>query len=338
VNIRPLCEDPNAFFQIRSKDLIIASHGDRFVVRDPAAQSTIGGGKVIDLFVPRRGRASEARLTELSAMDNSHDSALLELADILSGGLSLEEFALNRNLDKNSLLVHCKNLGNQYHLLPVTGFELPVLLHEKFHALYSKQILQTLQSFHEQTPSQQGMSEPALSKAINFERSHLLLQALLSDLQTNNSIVKSGTLFHLPDHKARLSPEEEKFLQKVRPILLRAGKIPPRTRELVDLIGIPLVPLERILRQTTKAGSLIQIADNRHYLPETIVELALFTEKLAEQADDEEGFSVIQFRDASGIGRNLCIEILEYFDRIGYTRREGNTRILRTSMENVFGG
>jgi hypothetical protein len=46
---------------------------------------------------------------------------------------------------------------------------------------------------------------------------------------------------------------------------------------------------------------------------------------------------VIAFRDASGIGRNLCIEILEYFDAKGFTRREGNSRLIRTQKENIFG-
>jgi len=61
------------------------------------------------------------------------------------------------------------------------------------------------------------------------------------------------------------------------------------------------------------------------------------TEKLAQECTSDEGFSVIQFRDASEIGRNLCIEILEYFDKIGFTRRDGNSRFLRTEKENIFG-
>ena len=78
------------------------------------------------------------------------------------------------------------------------------------------------------------------------------------------------------------------------------------------------------------------MAENRYYLPETIMNLAEFTEKLSKSSPEEESFSVIQFRDESGIGRNLCIEILEYFDRVGFTRRNENTRVLRTEKENIF--
>ena len=77
------------------------------------------------------------------------------------------------------------------------------------------------------------------------------------------------------------------------------------------------------------------MAENRYFLPETIMELAEFTEKLVDEIHEQNGFTVIQFRDQSGIGRNLCIEILEYFDRVDLPKR-WNTRFLRTEKENVF--
>ena len=39
------------------------------------------------------------------------------------------------------------------------------------------------------------------------------------------------------------------------------------------------------------------------------------------------------FRDATGLGRKRAIQILEYFDRIGLTRRVGDTHRLRTDSE-----
>ena len=38
--------------------------------------------------------------------------------------------------------------------------------------------------------------------------------------------------------------------------------------------------------------------------------------------------TVAAFRDRSGIGRNAAIEVLEYFDRIKFTRRVGDTHVL----------
>jgi selenocysteine-specific elongation factor len=47
---------------------------------------------------------------------------------------------------------------------------------------------------------------------------------------------------------------------------------------------------------------------------------------MTKAADDKQQFTVKQYRDQTGIGRNLSIEILEYFDRQGVTRRIGDVR------------
>jgi len=38
------------------------------------------------------------------------------------------------------------------------------------------------------------------------------------------------------------------------------------------------------------------------------------------------------FRDRLNVGRKLAIQILEYFNRIGFTRRRGNDHLLRDSL------
>lgn len=334
VNIRHLGE---SFYQIKCNETMIAHHGDKFIVRDPASKHTLGGGSVVDIFVPRRRRSSELRLAQLSAMQNDSLTALKLLLQTEVDGIKLQDFATNRNIYETKIDELCEQLKTEkvnYCSLILEKLTLPLLLHKKYHSEYCKKILGFLNNFHEKQPNQQGVSEPALSRGIDFASSHLLFHGILQTQLDSGEVKRTGTLLHLPSHKTSLSAEEEAFLAQVRPILLKAGYVPPRTRELVEMTKIPLIALERILRDSAKAGTLIKVAENRYYLPETIMTLAGFTEELALA---EDGFSVIQFRDASEIGRNLCIEILEYFDSLGFTRRDGNCRFVRTSKENIFG-
>jgi len=39
-------------------------------------------------------------------------------------------------------------------------------------------------------------------------------------------------------------------------------------------------------------------------------------------------FTAAHFKDEAGIGRNLCIKVLEALDRIGVTRRIGDDRVV----------
>ena len=52
-------------------------------------------------------------------------------------------------------------------------------------------------------------------------------------------------------------------------------------------------------------------------------------------ADGSVGVS--PFRKEAGIGRNLAVEVLEYFDRVGLSRRDGNVRHQLLPVEEVFG-
>jgi len=66
------------------------------------------------------------------------------------------------------------------------------------------------------------------------------------------------------------------------------------------------------------------------------VRLAGIARELAE-ASSEAQFTAAAFKDRSGIGRNLTIEVLEYLDRIGATRRVGNARIVVRAADALFG-
>jgi len=58
-----------------------------------------------------------------------------------------------------------------------------------------------------------------------------------------------------------------------------------------------------------------------------LARLAEIAQQLAESSP-EGTFTAAAFKDRSGVGRNLTIQILEYLDKMGATRREGDARIV----------
>jgi selenocysteine-specific elongation factor len=44
------------------------------------------------------------------------------------------------------------------------------------------------------------------------------------------------------------------------------------------------------------------------------------------------------FRDATGLGRKRSIQILEFFNRVGYTRRVGNIHLIRPNAVWSYSG
>jgi selenocysteine-specific elongation factor len=69
-----------------------------------------------------------------------------------------------------------------------------------------------------------------------------------------------------------------------------------------------------------------QIVPDLFYHRDCVRELARVLKGLVREHDIVEA---AQYRDAIGIGRKRTIQILEFFDRVGYTRRTRNARVLR---------
>ena len=78
---------------------------------------------------------------------------------------------------------------------------------------------------------------------------------------------------------------------------------------------------------------MTQVSDKRFFSAGQVRRLAAFAEELSQAADDGR-FTAGAFRDRSGIGRNLAIEVLEYFDRAGITRSDGEGN--RTARGKAF--
>ncbi len=323
------------FFQIKTRAPVHASHGDRFILRDPAASRTLGGGAVVDIFVPAKGRETKQRLARLAAMEQPAEAACRTLAELLPQGLDLDEFSLCRNLGPQTASAIADKLRRapaNCVALQLDGAEHPRLLGAEHYQRQRENLLAAVAGHHRANPERPGVAAAQLPGMTGAKIPPALLKALIERLVEEGGLRRSGSLLHLPGHSTRLGGRVEQLLGRLRPILQAAGKVPPRTRELAETTGLPLAELEQILRQAELSKQLARVAPNRHYLPETIGELATLVEQMAEGG--KRGFSVIEFRDASGIGRNLCIEILEYFDHTGLTRRDGNLRFLRTGPKS----
>ena len=96
----------------------------------------------------------------------------------------------------------------------------------------------------------------------------------------------------------------------------------PSSGDLSKILKVPQTDLEKALNELVKNGLLINVAKHRYYPPSQLSEIA----KKVIELGTETGFSVADFRDVTKIGRNVAIEILEYFDNKGFTRRDGNSR------------
>ncbi|HEX3862052.1 MAG TPA: selenocysteine-specific translation elongation factor [Stellaceae bacterium] len=320
------------FVQVDFEQSIAALWGDRAIIRDHAARLTLAGGRVLDPVPPRRGRARPERLAMLAALAEPDAGDALERLLEAAGIAALAPFALSRNLPLAEVEALVEAGGFCRFGAGATG----IALSPGFLAALGDTITAALAEWHRAQPDALGPARNALFGRMRGAAPAAAFDAALAELIEAKRVVRTGAILRLPEHQPRLSAEDEKLWGRVRPLLAKGGVRPPRVRELAGALGLEPEPLTRFLKRAERFGRVAPVAANRFFLPETIVRLTEIAATLSDETPERQ-FTAAGFKDRSGIGRNLTIEVLEYLDAVGITRRVGDARVVVRSATEVFG-
>ena len=310
-----------------------AVHGDRLILRDQSARRTIGGGRVLDIFPPRRGRARPERLTWLQAQKESEPArALAILLEASPNGIALSSFSANRNLTDDQLDQAIAALKLQIVPLPDERFAFSPAHWKDL----GKKVTERLAKWHKTTPSVQGLGEAQVFAGIGLKLSNALATAICTELVREGALIREGLGVRLPTHSARFEGADEDLWRKIEASMKSAFPRPMTARELVAELGGDLRKLESFLLRAGRHNLIVRLSKTRFATPALLAHLAHIAETVAADADDGL-LSVKSYRDASGIGRNLVIEILEFFDQQRFTHRHGEGRRILQPAEKLFG-
>lgn len=303
--------------QILLNSPVQAVKGDPLIVRDQSAQRTLGGGRVLDPFAPSRHRRSPERLAQLQALAASNrleDALPVLLANSATG---FDPQRLERQF--NQLRANW-SLPDDVRL--IESRQSTVLFSTTRWQTLQDELLQHLTRFHQMEPDQMGPDRDRLRRFAGFALDRSTFMSLLDHLLSHGAITASGPWLHLPDHQVRLSAADEAMWLQLQPLFDAAGFDPPWIREL----GHDEAAVRLLLRKMARLGRVHQIVRDLFYTDATLHRLAAM---LLQLADENPVIQVSAFRDAVGLGRKRSIQILEYFDRLGLTRRVGDRRQIR---------
>ncbi|PHM72697.1 selenocysteine-specific translation elongation factor [Xenorhabdus kozodoii] len=288
---------------------------DRLVLRDISARKTLAGARVVSLNSPRRGKRQPEFLdwlTQLARTIRHTESLTLYLT---RGALSLSHFAWARQLTENqlnSLLVGMKVI--------VAG---DWVLSQHHARLAEQTLLQTVGEYHEKHPDQLGVGKARLKRMALPTLDDLLAYKLINRLLEQEALKQTQGWLHLPEHGLMFTAEQARLWLKVEPYFQAEAWW---VRDLASEMGEDEEIIRHFLRKAAQLGLIIAIVPDRYYHRQYIQQLA---DLIRNYAQVKGGITAIDFRDELGIGRKLAIQILEYFDRTGFTRRKADLHVLR---------
>ncbi|MDR1968308.1 MAG: SelB C-terminal domain-containing protein, partial [Burkholderiaceae bacterium] len=187
--------------------------------------------------------------------------------------------------------------------------------------------LAALQDFHARQPDELGPDAARLRRLAAPRLPPPLWQALLAQLAAQGALALHGAVVHLPAHGAQLSAGETRIAQKVAPALEQAGFEGAWVRDLAKNAGEAEPLVRTTLARLARRGELHQVVKDLYYPGVGVQRLAAIVRAVGAERDGD--VPAAAFRDATGLGRKRAIQVLEYFDRIGLTRRVGDVHRLR---------
>ena len=322
------------FAQLVLERPISTVNGDRLVIRDQSAQRTLGGGWVVDPFSPRRGRARSHRLAWLRAMiSDSHQCALAATASAAQLGVGVRQFRQARNLTRDDANQLVENLG-----LVRVGRDADeiVFAPDAWRGLCAE-LLAHVGGWHGDHADTLGPNPNEIRMRAKRRYSPDIINTALKQLVAEQKLARRGLIVHLPDHQVRLSGDDKKIWEKLKPLLSPASGSPPSLHQAAEEMRVEVKTLEGMLKRGVGAGLVVQVARNRFLPIESADALARLVLQLGRSVEGAR-FTAAEFRDFSALGRNFAIDLLEYFDRIGMTDRIGDQRCLHPGAINPFSG
>ncbi len=297
--------------------------GDRFIVRDAQAVHTIGGGVLLDPRAPARRRRSPERQAYLDAVERTlADGDPSPIIDALPLGISVADLTLATAapVDLAALAIDCRMIKPG----PREGEQF--LIGTRHWMAARDRALGALAEIHASEPEEPGPDPARLRRIASPAMASRLWRALVDELVAEGAVIRRGAWLQLPSHGAALSARDHDAAARLEPLLAAGGFDPPWVRELARQTDVPEGRVRQLLGALGRDGRVHQVVHDLFYARTALQSLA---EVLAALASEDGEIQAARFRDAIGVGRKRSIQILEFFDRVGYTRRIGDVRVIR---------
>jgi len=310
---------------------------DRFVVRDPSRQVTVGGGRV--LMAPARkvrGLDHRYRRQEYSeahvVLAGEREPERLDLG-LLKERIGAPATSLLSILLREQGWIERADLR---HLIPAPEAEIQGCVEDavsageavglpSFLVQYSAwlrlkaKIEGYLEAFHKQYPLRSGLPRETLRSYLGVD--WRFFDEVVQALEDEGLLASEGARVRLSRHRVAFSPEDEDRIQRLMLLLNENPYAPPSLDELMEEEEFS----EELISALIEQGRIVRIGKGIVFSKEAFDDIR---ERVVRHIKEHGSIDVAGARDLLETSRKYAVPILEYLDQIEVTRRVGDSRVL----------
>jgi selenocysteine-specific elongation factor len=308
-----------ALAKLRLEERAFFFVGDRFVVRDWAAQNTLAGGTVLDLENSGGAFRSEKRVRFLAQRAESAGDVRAYIFSQLQrdGAVRRPKLLRQSSFSEAEIGEWVSGLAAEQKVRAIGPFVADSALWTDLR----KRAAEAIDACHHQQPERIGMPLSELRAIVGSDLPFDgLFEGLVSDLCAND-FAHAGTLIRRANHKPALPAHLARAGANLRAALTRKPFEPPSRKELT-----PDPSSQLALRFLIETGEAVEISAELVMASESEKQAAgLICEYIRRHGPA----TASELRQAIGSSRRVIIPFLERLDRSGITERVDDRRILR---------
>ena len=315
------------FVQIRTDHPVVAGPTDRYILRGLSPVQTIAGGMVIEALFHKLKRTKEGLLEDI----RQHAQAILKndlfvaycVEHAPDQATKIKDIAVRVKHQPEKVNDICAKLIMQNEILVLAG---GLYIHKNTFKRVSDAIVQNVERFHKENPESPGLEKERLLDCTDLKKD--VFDGVCSLLLNDKKLILRKERIAQPDHSEQFDLEQQALLEQVEAVFRDRLFDPPKVDDLVVQLRRDIQYVNKTIKILSEQQILVRV-DQKIFLHAEAIEQAKRCIIDHINSEGQGRLESVKFKYLIDTTRKYALPLLDYMDKIGVTRRVGNTRYLK---------
>lgn len=313
-----------AYGQIIMEKPVVAYKGDSFVIRYYSPVDTIGGGTILDPNAPRQKRFKEEVLNDLAVKEEGslYDIVLYELENSLQE-LSVADLVKKTGNPGELIKAEIEQLLEDEKIVDISAKGSYYFSVRTLEGIYG-QIADIIYKHQQKYPLRLGYPKEDMRSRLFSEFNPKTFNTVIKYFEKEGCLKSKNNLISTWDLIPKPGDKENEAITIIGRIMADKLFSPPGLDQISAATGLAGQDLSEILTYMTDTDDLVKINADLYFS-----HLAIEKGKRLLEAHfaAEKELTLATMRDILNTSRKYALPLIEYYDRINFTRRVGDVRV-----------
>lgn len=314
-----------AYAQLRLEEKIVAKRGDRFILRFYSPMFTIGGGEILDPNPDKKKRFDEDSIEELKILETGDPKHILEeiIKNKSKDFLTFKEVLMESSLKEDDVNAFLEVLENENKIIIFTLSKDVYPIHFDFFNKIKSNIVSELEEFHTRFPLRAGMPKEELRSKYLRNAKSKLSDLFMDRLKIEGIIELESDLVKLKGHKPTFTKNQNKLREEI--LANYKDYLPMKNEDLAKELNVKIEEFDEVFNALINNNEIMRLSKDIYLSTENYNKAM---DILKEYIIKNGSITIAEFRDLINTNRKVALGLLEYFDQVKLTKREGEKRVL----------